>query len=135
MQPVMGFIGNLGYVIVCVLGGYLTVKGMITVGNIQAFVQYLRQFNQPISQMATITNTLQSTGRCGRTCIRIFGAGRGKGNRFCFPEQVRGDVSFEHVKFGYKEDKNHYPRFLRSGQRRTARRDCQVPPVREKLPL
>lgn len=70
MQPVMGFIGNLGYVIVCVLGGYLTVKGMITVGNIQAFVQYLRQFNQPISQMATITNTLQSTAAAAE---RVFG--------------------------------------------------------------
>ena len=120
MQPVMGFIGNLGYVIVCVLGGYLTVKGMITVGNIQAVVQYLRQFNQPISQMATITNTLQSTAAAAERVFGFLEQEEEKETGSAFPEQVRGDVSFEHVKFGYKEDKiiiHDFSAQVKEGQR------------------
>lgn len=120
MQPVMGFIGNLGYVIVCVLGGFLTVGGMITVGNIQAFVQYLRQFNQPITQMATITNTLQSTAAAAE---RVFGfleqqEEQESGN--ALPEKVEGDVSFSHVNFGYTPDKviiHDFSAEVRAGQR------------------
>ena len=61
MMPIMGFIGNLGYVAVTILGGYLAVRGQITIGDIQAFIQYVRSFTQPISQLANISNILQQT--------------------------------------------------------------------------
>jgi len=61
MMPVMNFIGNLGYVVVSVLGGYLAVKKTIEIGDIQSFLQYMRNFTQPIGQLASISNTLQST--------------------------------------------------------------------------
>ncbi len=61
MMPVMNFIGNLGYVAVCIMGGYFATKGRISVGDIQAFIQYVRQFNQPLAQLANISNVLQQT--------------------------------------------------------------------------
>ena len=61
MFPIMNFVGNLGYVGICILGGYLAVKGAITVGDIQAFIQYVRSFTQPITQIANISNILQQT--------------------------------------------------------------------------
>ena len=60
-MPVMTFIGNLGYVAVCILGGWLAVNSALTVGDIQAFIQYVRQFNQPITQIANSSNVLQQT--------------------------------------------------------------------------
>lgn len=59
MQPMMQFIGNLGYVVVCILGGYLAVKSVVDIGDIQAFIQYMRNFTSPIAQLASISNTLQ----------------------------------------------------------------------------
>jgi len=103
MMPVMGFIGNLGYVAVCILGGYLAVNGRLAVGNIQAFIQYVRQFNQPVTQIANISNVLQSMASAAE---RIFAflkeaeessdpAGSSlRGN-------IRGEVEFSHVRFGY----------------------------------
>ena len=61
MMPLMGFVGNLGYVVVCILGGFLAVQKAIQVGDILAFIQYVRSFNQPITQVASIANVLQST--------------------------------------------------------------------------
>lgn len=61
MMPVTSFVGNLGYVGICILGGYLVVNGNIAVGDIQAFVQYVRQFTQPIAQVSNISNVLQQT--------------------------------------------------------------------------
>ena len=61
MHPIMNFVGNLGYVVICILGGYYATNGIITVGNIQSFIQYMRRFNEPISQIANISNILQST--------------------------------------------------------------------------
>ena len=69
MQPIMSFIGNLGYVAVCVLGGYLAATGSITVGNIQSFVQYVRSFTMPLSQLANISNVLQQTAAASE---RVF---------------------------------------------------------------
>lgn len=63
MMPIMSFVGNLGYVLVSILGGWLTIKSVITVGDIQAFIQYVRSFNQPIAQMAQVANIMQSTVR------------------------------------------------------------------------
>ncbi len=61
MFPIMNFVGNLGYVAICILGGYLAIKGTITIGDIQAFIQYVRSFTQPITQIANISNVLQQT--------------------------------------------------------------------------
>jgi ATP-binding cassette subfamily B protein len=69
MMPVTGFIGNIGYVAVCVMGGYLVVSNSIQVGDIQAFIRYVRQFNHPMSQTAGIANTLQSTAAAAE---RVF---------------------------------------------------------------
>ena len=120
MQPIMGFIGNLGYVIVCVLGGFLTVNGSITVGNIQAFVQYLRQFNQPITQIASITNTLQSTAAAAERVFGFLEEPEEQETGEAIPEHVEGNVSFQNVKFGYVEDKviiHDFSAEVRAGQR------------------
>ncbi len=120
MQPIMGFIGNLGYVIVCVLGGFLTVNGQITVGNIQAFVQYLRQFNQPINQIASITNTLQSTAAAAERVFGFLEETEEQETGTALPEKVKGDVSFQHVRFGYDPDKiviHDFSAEVKAGQR------------------
>ena len=78
MQPIMNFVGNLGYVAVAVPGSFLAVQGVITVGDIQAFIQYVKNFTQPITQLAQVSNVLQSDGRRSRARLRVPGrAGRG----------------------------------------------------------
>ena len=122
MMPIMTFIGNLGYVAVCILGGYLAVKRTIEVGDIQSFIQYVRSFTQPISQLANISNTLQSTAAAAE---RVF--------EFLNEEEeipdtstpvkidnVIGNVEFKNVRFGYTEDKiivNNFSSSIKSGQR------------------
>lgn len=107
MQPIMLFIGNLGYVAVCILGGWMASNGSITVGDIQAFIQYVRQFNQPISQVANMSNIIQMTMAASE---RVF-------NFLESPEEVpdaedalpalenSGAVDFDHIHFGYDADK------------------------------
>ena len=72
MQPIMGFIGNLGYVVVSILGGWLAFRQAITVGDIQAFIQYVRSFTQPITQLANISNVLQQTLRQPSGCLNSW---------------------------------------------------------------
>ena len=122
MMPVMGFIGNLGYVVVAVLGGSLAVRKLITVGDIQAFLQYVRNFTQPIAQLANISNTLQQTAAAAE---RVY-------DFLAEPEEVpdpaepvrlsevAGQVSFDHVRFGYTDDKvviRDFTASIRPGQR------------------
>ena len=104
MMPIMSFIGNIGYVVTCVLGGVLTTKGAITVGDIQAFITYIRQFNQPISQVANIANTLQSTVAAAERVFGFLDAEEIKETGESLPEEVRGDVEFKNVRFGYDPD-------------------------------
>ncbi|MCI8465997.1 MAG: ABC transporter ATP-binding protein [Lachnospiraceae bacterium] len=107
MQPVMQFVGNLGYVAVAIVGGFLTIRGRIQVGDIQSFIQYVRNFTQPIAQMAQVSNLLQSTAAAAE---RVF--------EFLEEEEedqsvehpasltgIEGNVTFDHVKFGYRPDK------------------------------
>lgn len=107
MMPIMSFIGNLGYVAVAILGGYLAVKRAITVGDIQAFIQYVRSFTQPIMQLANISNILQQTAAAAE---RVF--------EFLEEEEetpdsaspvkldaAQGRVEFRNVRFGYAPDK------------------------------
>lgn len=104
--PALGFVNNIGYVLICVVGGLLVAKRSIEIGDIQAFIQYMRQFTQPIIQVANIANILQSTVASAERVFEILDE----------PEQLpdpenpkiipipRGEVRFEHVKFSYKED-------------------------------
>ena len=106
MQPVMNFVGNLGYVVICMVGASMAAGGSMTIGGIQAFVQYVRSFTQPITQMANISNQLQMTVAAAE---RIF--------QFLDEEEeaeeepklrtadldIQGNIVFDHVKFGYED--------------------------------
>ena len=107
MMPVIAFIGNLGYVIVCIMGGYLAAKRAIEVGDIQAFIQYMRSFTQPISQLANMSNTLQSTAAAAERVFEFLGEEEEapEPREWKAPENVRGEVEFKDVSFGYSEDK------------------------------
>ena len=107
MMPIMSFVSNLGYVSVCLLGGYLTVKKVIDIGDIQAFIQYMRSFAQPITQIANISNTLQSTAAAAERVFEFLDEQEEvpETGAPIQPEQVRGDVEFSHVHFGYRPDK------------------------------
>lgn len=105
MMPIMNFIGNIGYVATCVLGGVLTARGSITVGDIQTFITYIRQFNQPIGQVANIANTLQSTVAAAERVFGFLDAEEIEETGEAVPENVRGDVEFRNVRFGYDPDR------------------------------
>lgn len=109
MQPIMNFIGNLGYVAVAIVGGLLAANGTITVGNIQSFIQYVKQFTQPIGQIAQVSNMLQSAMAAAERVFEFLGEEEEDRKAACHaPVTVRdlkGSVQFEHVKFGYNEDR------------------------------
>ena len=122
MQPVLSFVSNLGYVAVCVLGGYLTIHGRITIGDIQSFIQYVRRFNQPVMQSAQIMNTLQSTVAAAERVFTFLEqpeeADDGKAKLPA--EGVQGDVTFDHVDFGYTPEKtiiHDFSTHVKDGQR------------------
>ena len=121
MMPIMSFVSNLGYVSVCLLGGYLTVKKVIDIGDIQAFIQYMRSFTQPITQIANISNTLQSTAAAAERVFEFLDEQEEvpETGAPIQPEQVRGDVEFSHVHFGYRPDKliiHDFSSVIRAGQ-------------------
>jgi ATP-binding cassette subfamily B protein len=103
MMPVMGFIGNLGYVAVVILGGYLAVHGRIAIGDIQAFIQYIRSFTQPITQLANISNILQQTLAAAERVFEFFAAEEESPDpeHPVRLEEVRGEVEFRNVHFSY----------------------------------
>lgn len=127
-QPIIAFIGNIGYVGVCLLGGYFTIQGVISLGDIQAFTQYMRQFNQPIGQVAQIMNVLQSTAAAAERVfefleedeleedvenpIEIYDENK--------QIKIHGSVTFDHVCFGYNPDKiiiHDFNMHLHAGQK------------------
>ena len=107
IHPVMNFIGNIGYVGVAVAGGYLAINGTITVGNIQSFIQYNRQFVQPINQIAQISSMLQSMVAAAERIFEFLEQDEeidtAKGN--IDTSKLDGNIVFNHVKFGYDENK------------------------------
>ena len=107
MMPMMNFVGNLGYVGVVVLGGYLAVQKLVTVGDIQAFIQYVRSFTQPIMQLANISNVLQQTAAAAERVFEFLEEADeiAETDRPVAIDRVRGQVEFRHVKFGYNPDK------------------------------
>ena len=128
MQPIAMFVGNIGYVGVCILGGYLAMNGIIEIGDIQSFIMYVRNFNNPISQVAQTMNVLQSTAAAAErvfeflaeeeeiketaTPVEVFDA-EGKTN-------IKGQVTFENVHFGYTPDKiiiNDFSMYIKPGKK------------------
>ena len=107
MQPIMTFVGNLGYVAVAVSGSMLAVAGAITVGDIQAFIQYLRQFTQPVTQIAQVSNMLQSMAAAAERVFEFLAEEEEQQLDACpVPaDQLTGAVEFNHVKFGYVPEK------------------------------
>jgi ATP-binding cassette subfamily B multidrug efflux pump len=107
MMPVMTFVGNLGYVAVSILGGYLAIQNAITVGDIQAFIQYVRSFTQPITQLANISNVLQQTAAAAERVFEFLDEDEElpeTANPVRLPA-LQGRVEFQHVRFGYNPDK------------------------------
>lgn len=106
MMPIMQFVGNLGYVVVALLGGYLTIKGSIQVGQIQSFFQYIRNFTQPIQQIAQVGNMLQQSAAAGERVFEFLEEEEEdqKVEGAVSIDRLKGNVTFEHVAFGYNED-------------------------------
>ncbi len=107
MMPLMNFAGNLGYVGICVLGGFLSLNGSITVGDIQAFIQYVRNFTQPINQIANISNVLQQTAAAAERVFAFLEEEEEPADPESplSPELIQGEVDFAHVHFGYTPEK------------------------------
>jgi len=124
MMPIMNLIGNIGYVICCVVGGYLAINGNITVGNIQAFIQYLRNFQQPIVQVAQISNVLQQTMAAAERVFTFLEeeeevAEPSEADRVS-TECIEGSVAFNAVSFGYSPDTkiiNDFTASVKPGQK------------------
>ena len=107
MQPLMAFIGNLGYVMVSILGGWLAIRKTIEVGDIQSFIQYVRNFTQPINQLAQVANQLQSTAAAAERVFEFLDEEE-EDQTVINPadaNDIKGNIEFEHVNFGYKENK------------------------------
>ena len=122
MMPIMTFVGNLGYVGVSIMGGYLAVKGTIEVGDIQSFIQYVKNFNQPIAQLAQVSNMLQSTMAAAERVFEFLG--EEEEDQFAKnPVSIKGlnsSVDFENVHFGYNPDKiivNDFSAHVKPGQK------------------
>ena len=122
MMPIMQFIGNLGYVVVAILGGFLTIKKTIEVGDIQSFIQYVRSFTQPIQQIAQVANMLQMTAAASERVFEFLEEEE-EDQTVEHPvsvENLEGNVSFDHVHFGYNADRiivNDFSAEVKEGQK------------------
>lgn len=107
MMPVMQFVGNIGYVMVAILGGFMAIRGAIEVGDIQSFFQYIRNFTQPIQQIAQVTNMLQSTAAASERVFEFLEEEEEdqKAEHPADNRTVEGNVTFDHAVFGYDPDK------------------------------
>ncbi|MCI8292358.1 MAG: ABC transporter ATP-binding protein [Hespellia sp.] len=107
MMPIMQFVGNLGYVGVAILGGYLAIRGTIEVGDIQSFIQYVRNFTQPIQQVAQVANMLQSTTASAERVFEFLEEAEEEETAVdpVSPEDLQGNVEFSHVHFGYNPER------------------------------
>ncbi len=107
MFPIMNFIGNIGYVAIAIMGGYLAVRNAITVGDIQAFIQYVRSFTQPITQIANISNVLQQTAAAAERIFEFLGEEEEvpESEHPVAVDHIDGQVDFQNVRFGYTPEK------------------------------
>jgi ATP-binding cassette subfamily B protein len=120
--PIISFVGNIGYIAVAVLGGWLSIRNLISLGDIQAFLQYVNQFNQPLRQAATITNVLQATAAASERVFDFLKEEEEiKDSEDAIElKNVRGDISFKNVVFSYDGKTNVIKNFtadIKSGQR------------------
>ncbi|WP_236861236.1 ABC transporter ATP-binding protein [Candidatus Nanosynbacter featherlites] len=106
IYPIMNFIGNIGYVVMAILGGWLAINGRLKIGDIQAFIQYINQFNQPLVQVANIANVLQSTAAAAERVFEFLDESEEKaeGKDLVKLTHVKGEVEFDNVVFGYRPD-------------------------------
>ena len=107
MMPIMQFVGNIGYVMVALLGGFMTIKGAIEVGDIQSFFQYIRNFTQPVQQIAQVTNMMQSAAAASERVFEFLEEEEEEQTAehpVKLENDVEGRVTFEHVSFGYRPD-------------------------------
>ena len=107
MMPIMQFVGNIGYVMVALLGGFMTIKGAIEVGDIQSFFQYIRNFTQPVQQIAQVTNMMQSAAAASERVFEFLEEEEEEqtvDHPVTLENDVEGHVTFEHVSFGYRPD-------------------------------
>ena len=106
MQPIMAFVGNLGYAGVALSGGFLAIKGTITIGDIQAFIQYVKNFSQPITQIAQVINQVQSMAAASERVFEFLDEEEEEQivKNPVSTDNIKGEVEFDHVRFGYKED-------------------------------
>ena len=107
MHPLMNFVGNVGYVCVAIFGGYLAIKGKISIGDIQAFIQYNKQFTQPIGQIAQISGNLQSMVAAAERVFEFLEQDEEKDSKEdpVDIDNLKGNIEFDHVKFGYTDDR------------------------------
>ncbi|MFZ3152048.1 MAG: ABC transporter ATP-binding protein [Anaerolineaceae bacterium] len=122
MMPAMTFVSNLGYVAVSILGGYLAIQGTITVGNIQSFIQYTKNFTQPITQIAQISSMLQATVAAAERVFEFLAEPEEEQTveNPVATQNIHGNVSFENVRFGYDPDKiiiNDFNASIKDGQK------------------
>lgn len=122
MMPAMTFVSNLGYVAVSILGGYLAIQGTITVGNIQSFIQYTKNFTQPITQIAQISSMLQATVAAAERVFEFLAEPEEEQTveNPVSTRNIHGNVSFENVRFGYDPDKiiiNDFNASIKDGQK------------------
>ena len=122
MMPIMTFIGNLGYVIVAIMGGFLAIRNKIQVGDILAFIQYVRSFMQPIAQTAQIANVMQQTAAAAERVFEFLEEEEDVEDvkNPISTEGIEGAVEFDHVRFGYNEDKiiiNDFSINIKPGQK------------------
>ena len=106
IYPIMNFIGNIGYVVMAILGGWLAINGRLKIGDIQAFIQYINQFNQPLVQVANIANVLQSTAAAAERVFEFLDEPeeQAEGKDLVKLTHVKGEVEFDNVVFGYQPD-------------------------------
>ena len=122
MHPIMNFVGNLGYVVIAILGSYFAIIGRITVGNIQSFIQYTKNFTNPIAQIAQISNMLQSMVAASERVFEFLDEEeeKEKNKEFIPTNKIEGSVEFKNVKFGYNQDKiiiNDFSAKVKPGQK------------------
>ncbi|MBR3255339.1 MAG: ABC transporter ATP-binding protein [Clostridia bacterium] len=122
MHPIMNFISNIGYVGVAVAGGYLAIQGRITVGNIQSFIQYNRQFTQPIGQVAQISSMIQAMMAAAERIFEFLEEEEEPKtlNGITDTSKLKGNIEFKNVKFGYSDDKiviNNFNAKINEGQK------------------
>ena len=122
MMPVMQFVGNVGYVMVALLGGVFVIRGSIQVGDIQSFFQYIRNFTQPVQQIAQVTNMLQMAAAASERVFEFLEEEEEDQTveHRVHTENLKGNVQFEHVSFGYQPDKiivNDFSADIKDGQK------------------